>query len=188
MISYNSDPSDVWNLVDNLGRVFADPISRSGLILEEAHNLYESLFSEFRQTIAALRQINTYVRFREFGSNPDRIVLILAARYGYLDIVRYLRDGSLGKVYPWSVEVIARAVEHGHMEVVRALRDRSLGEVCPWDESVPVFAAVTGRLNILRALRDGSLGDVCPWDKEECRRWARKQPKILELIDSGVLD
>lgn len=188
MISYQGD-LDLRDLIASLGRVYAVPIDRSRELLEDLQILYESLFEEYQQENDSLQLLlSSIIRDNKmYGVNLDRATVARVAAGGHLEVLRVLRDGSLGRVYSWDEHTTEHAASGGYLEVLRALRDGSLGGVCPWNGWVTTNAMIGGHVEILRALRDGSLGSKCPWSKlyYPCLVMS---PPMIELINSGELD
>ncbi len=79
-----------------------------------------------------------------------------AAKYGYLDILKWLRENGC----PWSEDTCVAAASMGHLHILQWARENG----CPWDEETCSSAAEYGHLDILQwARRNG-----CPWDEETC--------------------
>lgn len=190
MLTYHSDPEALQFLVTDLGRVFFEIVPGSHSLLEEVHSSYEKLFEEYREQNDSLRLLCSTVAkdYKDYGGEWHCLTMRYAAYQGQLNILRSLRDGSLGQIYSWSKWTAECAARGGHLGVLRALRDGSLGEVCPWSEWTAACAARTGQLEILRALRDGSLGEVCPWNKWTTTRAAMGgHSEVLRVLRDGSL-
>lgn len=189
MIIYHSHPEDLWDIIADLGRVYADAIARSSLLLEAAQKIYATLLQEHDRKIDDLTRLNRLIiTAHDNGFGLSHAELFCAAGEGNLEAVKALRDGSLGSVCPWNVWTTEYAAKEGRLEVLRALRDGSLGGVCQFDSRVLALAARGGHLDVLRALRDGSLGEVCPWNEMTTGYAAEEgRLKVLRALRNGSL-
>ena len=102
-------------------------------------------------------------------------IIVDAARYGLLDIVRMIPDQMVCKV---DDSMIAAAID-GHVDVVRFLLDERDGERADIHAVADIalrFAAMDGKLNVVRFLldeRDGERADIQADDNGALRLSAR---------------
>jgi len=95
-----------------------------------------------------------------------------AARYGHLEILKYLHDNNC----PW--DECACAAGSGHFEILEYLHNNS----CPWDERACALAAANGHFEILKYLHNNN----CPWDKWACEYAAGNGHfEILEYLHTN---
>ena len=86
-----------------------------------------------------------------------------AARYGHLELVRWL-CGEGG--FAMDEGVMADAAGGGNLELVQWMR----GEGCPWDTVTCYYAIDYGHVEVLRWARENG----CPWDADT-RDWAASE-------------
>ena len=121
--------------------------------------LTETIRDEFPMTIAAayghlemMKEICTIYPNNEMFDNAT---YFYAAKYGYLDIIEWLRSIDV----EWDEDVIRGAARGGQTEIIRYLKS----EGAPMNEDACQAAANNGHLEALQALREGP--NPCPWDK-----------------------
>ena len=114
---------------------------------------------EFPMTIAAayghlemMKEICTIYPINEMFDNAT---YFYAAKYGYLDIIKWLRSIDV----EWNENVMRGAAWGGHTEIIRYLKS----EGALMNEDACAHAADEGHLEALQALREGP--NPCPWDR-----------------------
>lgn len=112
----------------------------------------------------------------------------LAVKGGQMRMLRALRDGSLGKVFPWSWLSCHYAIGLNRIDILRALRDGSLGEKCPRDQHSILTAVQMNNSEAIKLFRVEGL----EWypSKEECVHFAKTlgHLELAKEIESGNLD
>ena len=83
---------------------------------------------------------------------------LIAAKYGYLNIIKWLR--AQNPPCPWSDETCCIAASHGQLEVLQWLRAQD--PPCPW--SPDVFTGVVLSCNILILQWLITQNPPCPYD------------------------
>jgi hypothetical protein len=78
-----------------------------------------------------------------------------AARFGDLDIVKYLREIGCELGGPWTCR---QAAHNGRLEILKWLRDHG----CPWDSATPTTANYHEHWDILKYAIDNG----CPGSEE----------------------
>ena len=96
----------------------------------------------------------------EGGHDEGYTMAHFAARYGHLELVRWL-VGEGG--FPMDEGVMADAAGGGNLELVQWMR----GGGCPWDVVTCYYAIDYGHVEVLRWARENG----CPWDADT-RDWA----------------
>jgi len=88
----------------------------------------------------------------------DKRACEYAARYGHIEVLRFLR--SEVPPCPWDEDACAMAAWEGQLEALQWLRGQS--PPCPWDQRACETAAINGQLEVLQWLRRQV--PPCPWD------------------------
>jgi len=81
--------------------------------------------------------------------------LEMAAGYGHLGVVKWLRLQGGGRNCVWMISMASRIAVNGHLEVLKY----AIADGCPWDETVCSSAAEGGHLEVLQWARENG----CTW-------------------------
>lgn len=103
------------------------------------------------------------------GCRADRLC-DLAARFGYLDVLIWLREEN-SPPYPWNDYICDYAARGGHVHILKWLR-RDNTPPCECDERTSRWAASRGHLHVLKWLREDN-SPPCPWNEYTCADAAR---------------
>jgi hypothetical protein len=82
----------------------------------------------------------------------------LAAEYGRIDLLKWIRDSEYD--YPYDDKICAFAADGGQLKSLKWLRYNGH----PWDKDTCTYAARIGDLRILKWARQNG----CPWDEVTC--------------------
>ncbi len=77
--------------------------------------------------------------------SSDEDIMLVAARYGHLDIIEYMCDSNN---YPLHEEIMNAAVDGGYIDVVKYLYEKG----CTFSPETITLAATNGEREILKYL------------------------------------
>lgn len=92
----------------------------------------------------------------EWDKFPHNNVCNIAAKYGWMDLLIWIREKTGTVNCPWDRWTCAYAAKYGHKHILKYLYEHG----CPWDTLTYACAAGGGHMDILKFLHNNK----CPWN------------------------